>query len=272
MSWHVPEPLARAYVAGEVQGARAASVEAHVLVCGACRSLVDAGASAERLAAIWTQVQEQVDTPRASLVERVLRRVGMSSEDARLVASAPSLHASWLSALLAVLAFATWASQAGERGIVLFLIVAPIVPVLAVAGAYGPWVDPTYEVSVAAPYPTLRLVLLRSAAVVLASGSMALVASAFVPDAGAAAAWLLPSLALVALTLVISRWVPVPVAAATVAASYAVPLLAGLYADADVIGVVESVALQATALAVGVAALVLMSTDPQLRAALRRTR
>jgi hypothetical protein len=40
MSWHVPEQLAVAYVGGDVQGARAASVEAHILTCDICRSLV----------------------------------------------------------------------------------------------------------------------------------------------------------------------------------------------------------------------------------------
>jgi hypothetical protein len=272
MSWHIPEPLARAYVAGDVQGARAASVEAHVMACDVCRALVGGSVATDRLQAIWSEVEERVDAPPASWVERLLVRVGLPDTDARLVASAPTLHASWFAALIAVLTFAVWASQAGDRGVMVFLIVAPIVPVLAVAGAYGPWVDPTYETSVAAPYPTLRLVLLRSAAVVLASGSMAAVASTFVPDADAAAAWLLPSLALVGLTLVIARWLPLPVAAATVAASYALPLLAALYVDTDVLDVVESTALQLTALVVGVAALVIMTTDPQLRAALRRTR
>ena len=28
MTWHIPEPMALAYVSGEVQGARAASIEA----------------------------------------------------------------------------------------------------------------------------------------------------------------------------------------------------------------------------------------------------
>lgn len=272
MSWHVPEPLARDYVAGDVQGARAASVEAHVIACDTCRSLVGGAVSTDRLQGIWSAVADQVDAPGTSIVERALGRVGLSDTDARLVASAPTLRASWFSAVVAVLTFAVWASQAGERGLVVFLIVAPIIPVLAVAGAYGPWVDPTYEVSVASPYPALRLVLLRSAAVVLTTGALSALASTFVPDADTAAAWLLPSLALVSLTLVTARWLPLPVAAGAVATTYAVPLMAGLYVDADVRDVVASTALQVTALGVGLAALVFLTTDPQLRAALRRTR
>jgi hypothetical protein len=272
MSWHIPEPLAQAYVAGDVQGARAASVEAHVMACDTCRALVGGAVPTDRLEAIWSEVEEQVDAPRSSWVERLLTAVGLPETDARLVAAAPSLHASWFTALVAVLAFAVWAGQAGGRGAVVFLILAPLVPVLAVAGAYGPRVDPTYEVSVASPYPTLRLVLLRAAAVALASGMLAALASTLVPDIEVAAAWLLPSLALVSLTLVLARWLPLPVAAGGVAVSYAVPLLLALYADANVLDVVLSASLQWAALAVGVAALVFMTTDPQLRAALRRNR
>jgi Putative zinc-finger len=270
MSWHIPEPLAQAYVDGDVQGARAASVEAHVMACDVCRSLVGSAVPTDRLDAIWSEVEELVDAPRATWVERLLTGVGLPETDARLVAAAPSLHTSWFTAVVAVLAFGVWAGQAGGRGAVVFLIIAPLVPVLAVAGAYGPRVDPTYEVSVSSPYPTLRLVLLRATAVVLASGALAVVASTMVPDVNGAAAWLLPSLALVSLTLVLARWLPLPVAAGAVAVSYAVPLLAALYADADVLDVVRSASLQWTALAVGVAALVFMTADPQVRAALRR--
>jgi hypothetical protein len=272
MTWHIPETLARAYVDGDIRDARAASVEAHLMACTVCRSLVAEGVSTDRLGSIWSAVEEQVDAPRATSTERLLTRVGLPETDARLVAAAPTLRASWFAALVAVLAFAVWVGQAGGRGAVVFLIVAPLVPVLAVAGAYGPRVDPTYEMSASTPYPTIRLVLLRSAAVVLASDALALAASMLVPDAGVAAAWLLPSLALVGLTLAIARWLSLPVAAGTVSVVYALPLLAALLADADVLDIVRSAALQWTALAVGVAALLFLTSDPQLRAALRRTR
>lgn len=272
MSWHIPETMARAYVDGDVQGARAASIEAHVMTCDACRSMVGRAVSSERLDAIWSAVEDDVDTPRRTWTERLLKVAGLSDTDARLVAVAPSLHLSWFTAVAAVLALAVWVSQAGDRGASVFLIVAPLVPVAAVAGGYGRWADPTYEVSVASPYPTLRLLLLRSAAVAAASGVLAVAASLWVPDAGTAAAWVLPSLALVTLTLVLSRWVPLLWAAGLVAAGYALPLLTALYSDVDVLDVVISRGLQLTALAVAGACLVLMAVDPQLRAALRRNR
>ena len=270
MSWHVPEQLAVAYVVGAVQGARAASVEAHILTCDLCRSRVGAQVADDRLTGIWSAVVDEVDAPRRSWSERVLIAIGIPETDARLVAAAPTLHLSWLTSLAAVLIFAAWASNTTDRGITLFLILAPVVPVLAVAGAYGPRIDPTYEVSVASPYPTLRLVLLRSATVVAASGALAVVASAFVPNGHVAAAWLLPCLALVSLALLMARWVALPIAAFAVAATYALPLLVAFVDGRELSAVLLSPALQWTAVAVAVAALTALTADPHLRTALRR--
>jgi hypothetical protein len=255
-----------------VQGARAASIEAHVMACESCRKLVATAVPDTRLQSIWKAVEDRVDAPQRSWSERLLSTLGMADSDARLVAAAPALHLSWMTSLAAVLIFAVWASNTSERGVTLFLIVAPIVPVLAVMGAYGPRIDPTYEMSVASPYPTLRLVLLRSATVVAVSGALALLASALVPQGQRAAAWLLPCLALVMLTLILTRWVPQPVAAAGVAAGYALPLLLALADDRDVSSVLTSTALQVTSVAIAGAALIVMTTDPQLRTALRRNR
>ena len=270
MSWHVPETLARAYVAGDINGARAASVEAHVMSCAMCRELVSSDASAERLNAIWSSVEDVVDSPRTTWVERLLMRLGVGEGDARLVAAAPSLRASWFLAMVAVLAFATWASQIGERGVVVFLIVAPIVPVLAVAGAYGPRIDPTYEVSVASPYPTLRLMLLRSGAVVVASGVLAGLAATVVPDARVAVAWLLPAVALLAMTLMLTRWLSLPVAGASVATCYAVPLIVAFVNHTAVLDTVLSQSMQFAAMAIAIVAFAVAWSDPHLRASLRR--
>ncbi|MFL6288022.1 MAG: anti-sigma factor family protein [Actinomycetes bacterium] len=272
MSWHIPEPMARAYVEGDVQGARAASIEAHVMTCEVCRELVGREVATERLDAIWSAIEEDVDSPRPRFLERLLIGVGLDPSDARLVAVAPSLHLAWFSALALVLLLAVWVSQAGERGSGFFLIVAPLVPVAAVAGAYGPWIDPTYEVSVSSPYPTMRLLLLRSAAVTAASGALAGVASLWVPDLRTAVAWVLPCLALVSLTLLLSRWMPLTWAAAGVAACYGIPLTSALFSDVDVTALVLSKGLQMAALIVAAASFVLIASDPQMRLALRRNR
>lgn len=271
MSWHVPRPLAEAYVDGAVQGARAASIEAHLLSCETCRTLVSAEVSGDRLAGIWSSVVNEVDTPRRTWAERLLGAMGVTESDARLVAAAPSLHLSWLTSLVAVLLFAVWASNTSDRGATVFLILAPVVPVLAVAGAYGPRIDPTFEVTAASPYPAIRLILLRAATVVAVSGLLALAASVFVPSGDIAAAWLLPCLALVSLTLVLTRWISLPVAGSGVAAVYALPLLAALVDNRAISDVLLSPALQWSAAVVATAAFATLAIDPHLRTALRRT-
>jgi hypothetical protein len=44
---------------------------------------------------------------------------------------------------------------------------APLVPLVGVAVAYGPEADPAHELTATAPYSGLRLVLLRTAAVLI---------------------------------------------------------------------------------------------------------
>ena len=57
-------------------------------------------------------------------------------------------------------------AQGAPNGSLLFLAVTPLVPVAAVAFAYGQDVDPMWDTTLAAPYSPLRLLLLRSVSVV----------------------------------------------------------------------------------------------------------
>jgi hypothetical protein len=124
------------------------------------------------------------------------------------VAQAPSLRASWLFGLAATVAFAALgAAWGGTRGLAFFLLVAPLVPVAGVAFAYGPDVDPAYETGLAAPYPAARLLLLRTAAVLVTSLPVTVLAGLFVPArSGTAVSWLLPALAFTAVVLAASTW------------------------------------------------------------------
>jgi len=87
----------------------------------------------------------------------------------------------------------------------LFLAVAPLVPCIAVAFSYDPKVDPALEPELVTPYPALRLVLLRTVAIL----GMALPAVAlfglFVPGR-APYTWLLPAVGCVAAVLALSTW------------------------------------------------------------------
>jgi hypothetical protein len=203
--WHLDGGTARRYASGAATQVFAASAEAHLSVCAGCRRLLVPLVDPSRLDSIWEQVAERVDTPRRGPVERLLRRIGLRPDTARLLSATPSLSGSWLLAVAATLAFAVIAAGAGPRGTMLFLTLAPMLPVAGVAVAYGRAVDPIHEIGAAAPYSSLRLLLLRSAAVVATTTVLAAAAGLLLPASGwTGAAWLLPALALTALTLVLS--------------------------------------------------------------------
>ena len=203
--WHVDPALLGRYAAGSLGGSGAASVETHLLGCARCRAALAPAVDTDRLSAVWTEVIDRVDAPRRTPVERLLVALGMRDDTARLIAAAPSLTVSWLAALSAALIFAALAADAGGRGVLLFLALAPVLPVAGVAVAYGPDVDPTYELGLAAPYSSFRLLLLRSGAVLASTMLLAALAAVLLPvDGWLAAAWLLPALALTAATLAVS--------------------------------------------------------------------
>jgi hypothetical protein len=217
MSWHGDTSLFEAYAAGEIDGARALSLEAHLLECGSCREGITRTADPRTLADAWTAVTERLDAPRPTVVERTLILLGVPDHVARLLAATPSLRFSWFGAIVIALGFAVAAAHAGTNGILVFLVVAPLVPMAGVATAYGRGMDPTYEIGVAAPMRGLRLLLLRSVAVLAASLVLAGAAALALPTvAWTSAAWLLPSLALSATTLALSTVWPPAVAATSV--------------------------------------------------------
>jgi len=143
MSWHVDDTMIERYAAGRLDAANAFSVEAHLLDCDDCRARTVPLADAAWLEAVWAGVQELVDTPRLSPVERLLLRLGVREHVARLLAATPSLTLSWLSAVALCLAFAVVAAHESERGAAPFLALAPLLPLAGVAASYGPWLDPT---------------------------------------------------------------------------------------------------------------------------------
>ena len=167
--WHLDDDALRRYVERTDSLAEGASAEQHLLACGPCRARVTAAASGAGVidfAAVWDRTRDAVEVPRPSVFERVLRGAGLPAAEARLVAVASAFRGVWLAGVAAVLAFAALAAAAGHaRGVWLFLAVAPVVPCLVVASSYDPRLDPALEPELVTPYPVLRLVLLRTIAV-----------------------------------------------------------------------------------------------------------
>jgi hypothetical protein len=218
MTGHVPAVMLRDYAAGAVDAPHAFSVEAHLIECDACRDDLRAHVDAPRLDRLWLEVEDTLDQPVPGPVELVLRRLGISPHIARLLAATPSLRLAWLAAVAVALAFAVAAAHQGERGLLLFLVLAAVLPPVGVAASFGPALNPTYEVGLAAPFSTLRLILLRTVAVLVTTVLIAAVAALALPDVGwTAAAWLLPSLALTAASLALATYVAPHVAVGIVA-------------------------------------------------------
>ena len=224
--WHADPASLDRYAQGLSGPASSASIEAHLLACAQCRSVVSDAVPVARLDAIWAEVAETVDSPRRRLPERLLVRLGVPDHTARLIAATPSLTTSWLLAVGFALGFALLAAQSGPRGVLLFLALAPVLPVAGVAAAYGREGDPTYDVALASPYSAFRLVLLRTAAVLVSTLCLAGLAALLLPVTPAVAlAWLLPALALSGATLALSSRATAPVAAGLVVAVWLATVL-----------------------------------------------
>ena len=230
MTWHADKDVLERYGAGKLSLAHAASVEAHLVGCAHCRAEMGPTVDAGRLSATWATIEAVLDAPRLGPVERLLRGVGVRPEMARLLASTPALRTSWMAAVTLALVFAVAAAHAGsgERAVLLFLVVAPLLPLAGVAAAFAPGIDPAAEIALVAPMRTFRLLLVRSVAVLVATLMLTALAAVALPGPGwAAAAWLLPSLALVSTTLALSTYVS-PV---TAAVGIAVAWVSGVFAS-----------------------------------------
>lgn len=218
--WHADTEGLRDYAAGRASLPLTASVEAHLLRCPSCRTALRGEADQARLARVWERVADDVLVGPTPRTETVALQLGMSERDAVVVASAPRVRGAWLLAVLlcvllgvvAVSATDTWATF-------LFLTVAPLLPVGAVGIAYGQDADPTWETTLATPSDPLRLLVLRSLAVLGVAVPVLLIAALLLPGPlWAAAAWLLPALAGTMLTLALSTWFTVSRAALGVTA------------------------------------------------------
>jgi hypothetical protein len=214
--WHLDPGLLGQYETGALEPSRIMAVEAHLLACASCRALIPSDES--WLADSWSAVFDDIHAPRIGPVQRLLARAGLPEHRFRLLAATPALRWSWLLATAAVLMLAVAAAWLGADGTQLagqaFLLLAPILPVIAVSGAYGPPADPMHEITGTTPSAGPALVLWRAVSVVGVAVVMATIAAVLLPGPGwYAAAWLLPALLLCTGSLALATLLPLPVAA-----------------------------------------------------------
>ncbi len=169
---------------------------------------------------------------RLGRLERLRAAVGVPDHVTCVVATTPSLRRSWLGAIAVATLLAAWSANVQPRLLPVLLIVAPIAPVGAVALAYGPWADPMYEITQATPTSGFRVLLLRTVAVLGASGALLGLLSVMVPSSDlAAGAWVLPALTLSVSSLMLATFLPLVRAAVLVAICWL-----AVVAWADVVG------------------------------------
>ena len=221
-TWHLDETTLRAYVDGHPLSVVGASVESHLLECPDCRGHLGELMSHETVDRAWTAIRAHVEAPRPSIAERLIRRLGISIEVARLLVAVPAFRGAWLLGLFVVTLFAGLAALfAGQYGLALFLIVAPLAPVAGVAASFGGDADPCHELVTVTPYSAVRMLLLRTAGVLATSLPVTLLVGLALPGpAWLGVAWLTPAAAGVALTLLLSPVFGSTVTAATLSACW----------------------------------------------------
>jgi hypothetical protein len=171
------------------------------------------------LGRVWLGVAAQVWRRRPGPAERGAGRLLRSPGLARALVTTPSLLMGWLIATAVVLAAGLCAALA--TGTPYVALVAPAVAGAGIAYAYGPGIDPAWELSQSMAVSDRMVLLVRALAVFGLNAGLGLAASV---ASGTAAAvtfgWLVPMTAVSALAL----------ASATVARSANVGVMTGLAA------------------------------------------
>ncbi|MEU1531160.1 zf-HC2 domain-containing protein [Streptomyces fagopyri] len=154
-------------------------------------------------------------------------------------AAGPALRGAWTGAVLLVAVGALALAYGGgsDSARPLLLALAPVVPVAGVALSYGRYADPLYEIAATSPSGGLRLLLTRTAAVLAVSVPLLTAAGLLLPAAGphlpqapAAAAWLLPGLALTLAALALSGYTDCRTGSAVVGGGWLLALAAPVLA------------------------------------------
>jgi hypothetical protein len=223
-AWHVAHEDALAYASNSLPETDCWSLEKHLEACSSCAGRVSdavlAGGAAPELARARAAVMSVADAeprPRRASVTIPTARSGawtaLRGWAVRLGwAAGPALRLPWLLALVSVAALAVGMAHVGEIAGArpVLLAFAPLLPLAGPALSYGRYADPLHEIAASTPSGGLRLLLIRSAAVLAVSMPLVTVTGVLLPSAPGtpgAATWLLPGLALTLATLALGSYV-----------------------------------------------------------------
>ncbi len=217
--WHVSDHELDRYANHTIPAFARASVEAHLLECDRCRSelnfLRSPAASDSAADELWVRIADRID-----VTGRPLRS---STTALQVSTSSPLLLAATLVVAIAVVVVVAIAAAAAPRAsLPLFVMLAPLAPVVGAVLAFQTGIDPAGQLAMATPLASGRLPYLRA---LLSSGAALVavaVASVFVPvGLDDVAVWLLPGLALTSLVVAISTLVDPRRVALTLACGWA---------------------------------------------------
>lgn len=188
----------------------------HVSDCAECQARFSLEGLDVDLGRAWAGIAVRVWAPPIRPLERQAGRLLGSPGLSRALVTTPSLVLSWIVASAVVLAAGVLVTQA--TGTPLVALLAPALAGMGLAYAYGPGIDPAFELSQTMAVSDRMILLVRGLAVFGLNAALGLVAS--LVAAGAASltlGWLLPmttvsALALAAATLSRSANVGVVVA------------------------------------------------------------
>jgi hypothetical protein len=198
---------------------------------GAHRDLAGPGPHDVDLDQVWLGVAAQVWRRQPGPVERAAGRLLRSPGLARALVITPSLFLGWVIATVIVLLAGVGFTLGTDRPWV--GLITPAVAAAGIAYAYGPGIDPAWELSQSMAVSDRMVLLVRALAVFGLNAALGLAASA---ASGAAAAvtfgWLVPMTAVCALALAVATVTRSPnTGVAAGATGWVIAILAGKAAE-----------------------------------------
>jgi hypothetical protein len=215
--WHVPDHDLRAYADGAATPPWRWSTESHLAACPRCRARLADFVDPGEVSAGWARLDAELWRRRPGPLERLAGHLLRSPGLARALVITPSLLLGWVVASTVVLLAGTLATLG--TGTPYVALLAPAVAGAGIAYAYGPGIDPAWELLCSTAVSDRMVLLVRALAVFGLNAALGLAASVGSRVATAVTVgWLLPMTAVCALAL----------AAATLARSANVGVAAGL--------------------------------------------
>lgn len=190
----------------------------HIASCLVCQANArqEAGELGINLYKVWSGVAAEVWSPPIGPIEGWTRKLFRSPGLARALVTTPSLFLSWIGASAFVVLIGIIATR--STGTPWAQMLAPIIAAAGIAYAYGPAIDPAFELSRSMAISDRMILIVRALAVFGLNTAFGMVASLLAsPATGLTLSWLAPMTAVAALALAVASVSQSPAIGVTVA-------------------------------------------------------